>query len=51
MLKHEGREACIIEKFEDISLVVKPCLRDGDIVLTLGAGDVYKAGQMILDEI
>jgi len=51
MLKHEGREASIIKKFEDVSSTVKPLLRDGDIVLTLGAGDIYKAGQTILDEI
>jgi UDP-N-acetylmuramate--alanine ligase len=51
LMKHEGREAVIIEKFEDIPSAVKPCLREGDIVLTLGAGDVYKAGQMILDSI
>ena len=51
MLKHEGREAFIIEKFEDIPSAVRTSLRSGDIVLTLGAGDIYKAGQMILDEI
>jgi len=41
----------IIEKFEDIPSVVASAVREGDIVLTLGAGDIYKAGKMILDEI
>ncbi len=51
MIKHEGREAVIIEKFEDIPFAVKPHLQQGDIVLTLGAGDVYKACQMIIDSL
>lgn len=46
--KHENREARLISKFEDIPSEVIPVLKEGDIVLTLGAGDIYKSGQMIL---
>lgn len=46
--KHENREAALISKFEDIPAEVIPELREGDVVLTLGAGDIYKSGHMIL---
>lgn len=46
--KHENRDAVLIKKFEDIPAVVIPSLREGDVVLTLGAGDIYKSGKMIL---
>jgi UDP-N-acetylmuramate-alanine ligase len=25
--------------------------RDGDMVMTMGAGDIYKAGEMLLDKL
>lgn len=46
--KHEGRDAVLIKKFEDIPAEVIPSLKEGDVVLTLGAGDIYKSGKMIL---
>lgn len=46
--KHENRDAVLIKKFEDIPAVVIPSLKEGDVVLTLGAGDIYKSGKMIL---
>ena len=46
--KHEGRDVTVISRFEDIPSVVVPLLKDGDIMLTLGAGDIYKAGPLIL---
>jgi UDP-N-acetylmuramate--alanine ligase len=49
--KHENRKATLIGKFEDIPSSVLPHLKEGDIVLTLGAGDIYKAGPMILKKI
>ncbi|HOP63764.1 MAG TPA: UDP-N-acetylmuramate--L-alanine ligase [Spirochaetota bacterium] len=49
--KHENREARLIEKFEDIPAEVISCLKEGDVVLTLGAGDIYKSGQMILKKL
>jgi UDP-N-acetylmuramate--alanine ligase len=47
----DGREATIIPRFEDIPRTVVPSLRKGDVVLTLGAGDITKAGSLILKEI
>ena len=49
--KHEGREVTIIRKFEEIPDAVMPNLTAGDIVLTLGAGDIYKAGRRILERL
>jgi UDP-N-acetylmuramate--alanine ligase len=49
IMKNEGREARIISKFEEIPDNVIGILKKGDIVLTLGAGDIYKAGPMILE--
>jgi UDP-N-acetylmuramate--alanine ligase len=49
--KHEGRDVVIIPRFEDIAKTVSRALKPGDIVLTLGAGDIYKAGPMILQDL
>ena len=49
--KHQGRDIEIISRFEDIPGRVARSVRVNDIVLTLGAGDVYKIGSRILDEI
>jgi len=51
MEKHENRSPELVSRFEDIPGRVVPVLKAGDIVLTLGAGDIYKAGPMILAEI
>ena len=51
ILKHEGRDANIISKFENIPDYISKIVKKGDIVLTLGAGDIYKAGPMIADAI
>jgi UDP-N-acetylmuramate--alanine ligase len=51
VLKHEGRNAEIISRFEDIPARVLARAKRGDLILTLGAGDIYKAGRKILDEI
>ncbi len=50
MEKHENRSPELVSRFEDIPGRVLPVLKEGDIVLTLGAGDIYKAGAMILAE-
>ncbi|TAL35720.1 MAG: UDP-N-acetylmuramate--L-alanine ligase [Spirochaetes bacterium] len=46
--KHEGRDVPVIGRLDEIPSAVLPGLREGDVVLTLGAGDIYKAGPMIL---
>jgi len=49
--RHLGREAEIIGRFEDIPARVLSKAKKGDIILTLGAGDIYKAGRMIIEEL
>ncbi|OHD71014.1 MAG: UDP-N-acetylmuramate--L-alanine ligase [Spirochaetes bacterium RBG_16_49_21] len=49
--RHRGRDIEIIPKFEDIPGRVARCVRRDDIVLTLGAGDVYKVAPRIVEEI
>ena len=49
ILRHEGREVNIIAKFENIPDHIVKCVKKGDIVLTLGAGDIYKAGPRIAE--
>jgi UDP-N-acetylmuramate--alanine ligase len=48
ILRHEGREVDIIARLEDIPDLVLRCVQENDIVLTLGAGDIYKTGKLIL---
>jgi len=47
--KHDGKKVDIIQHFENIPDEVVKIIKKGDLVLTLGAGDIYKAGPMILD--
>ncbi len=49
--KHENRNAVIIEKFEDIPEVIAKSSRKGDVIVTLGAGDIYKSGRLILERL
>jgi UDP-N-acetylmuramate--alanine ligase len=49
--KHDGREVEIISRFEDIPGYVASHVREDDIVITLGAGDIYKTGARIIEEI
>lgn len=45
---HGHRNVVYIEKQEEIATEVIKLLREGDIVLTLGAGDIWKQGEEIL---
>jgi UDP-N-acetylmuramate--alanine ligase len=38
-----------VEKKSDLPEKLKEILQDGDIVITMGAGDVYKYGEQFLD--
>ncbi len=49
--KHEGRSVEIVSRFDEIPVRVAALVRDDDIVLTLGAGDIYKVGMCIIEEI
>lgn len=47
--KHEGKDVEIIHNIEDIPGAIIDSLREGDIVLTLGAGDICKIAPMIVE--
>ncbi len=49
--RHEGREIGLIPRFDGIAETIASIVRRDDVVITLGAGDIYKAGTLILDEI
>ncbi|HOJ28396.1 MAG TPA: UDP-N-acetylmuramate--L-alanine ligase, partial [Spirochaetota bacterium] len=49
--KHEGRDVEIIQHLDDVPEYVCRIARKGDVILTLGAGDIYKVGPKILSVI
>ena len=49
--KHDGREIDIIENLEDVPAKVLEIAEEGDIIITLGAGDIYKYGRKIVEEL
>ena len=50
ILEHNpSKHVFFIEDFEDIASFVYDRAEPGDLVLTMGAGDIYKVGEMILD--
>lgn len=46
---HPDKEAYYFEDFEDIARFAYDNAEPGDLIMTVGAGDVYKIGEMILD--
>ena len=44
------KEVCFIKEFEDIVDYVRENSQEGDLIITMGAGDVYKIGEMILEK-
>lgn len=50
ILEHDPKKnVYYFEEFEDIANFVYKNAKDGDLVLTMGAGDIYKVGELILD--
>jgi len=49
--KHDSRKATVIPKMEDVAGVIAQSVKKGDIVITLGAGDINKSGKEILEAI
>ena len=47
---HPDKEAYFFETFEEIADFVYKNAQPGDLVITMGAGDIYKAGEMILEK-
>ncbi|MBN1499195.1 MAG: UDP-N-acetylmuramate--L-alanine ligase [Spirochaetes bacterium] len=48
---HQGKKAELADNLNDIIPMVCSELKKGDIVLTLGAGDIYKLGKDILNQV
>ncbi|RVU55185.1 UDP-N-acetylmuramate--L-alanine ligase [Anaerosphaera multitolerans] len=44
-----GNKSIYIDNFEDIVNYLKENIKEGDIVVTMGAGDVYRIGDMLLE--
>jgi len=49
-LKEKGVDAMYFSSFDDITDYLKAHISSGDIVVTMGAGDIYKVGEMLLEE-
>ena len=49
--EEDRRRMCIFFRdFEEIANFVYNNAEEGDLVLTMGAGDIYKVGEMILEK-
>lgn len=48
--KYPDRKVYYVKDFEDIVNYIKKVAGKEDIVMTMGAGDVYKIGEMLLAE-
>lgn len=49
ILKHDGRSVDVISRFEDIPGAAASIARKGDVIITLGAGDISRVGVKILE--
>ena len=47
-IKKNGSKAVFLENFEEMLDYIKENTKEGDIVLTIGAGDIYKVGEMLI---
>ncbi len=47
--RHGQRHTLYLEELESMAVELLPCLREGDLVLTLGAGNIVKVGEDLLD--
>jgi UDP-N-acetylmuramate--alanine ligase len=48
--KFGHRDVRYVRSFADVRRILKKTLRDGDLLLTLGAGDVWKVGEEFLNQ-
>lgn len=47
--KQTGKKVVYIEKREDMAKYLEKIVQDGDLVLTMGAGDIYLTGEELVD--
>ncbi|SHK21350.1 UDP-N-acetylmuramate--L-alanine ligase [Paramaledivibacter caminithermalis] len=50
LIEQEGHNVAYISSFQEIVRYLKEHAVPGDIVLTMGAGNIYKVGEMLLDK-
>lgn len=48
--KHPDKQVYYVKDFEDIVKYINKFAGEGDIAMTMGAGDVYKVGDMLLNK-
>lgn len=48
--ENPSKEVYFFEDFEEIANFVYNNAGQGDLVLTMGAGDIYRVGEMILEK-
>ncbi len=46
--QHPGKEVLFVPDFDDMAELVLSRAEPGDLVITMGAGDIYKVGELIL---
>lgn len=49
-IRENGKEALYIPEFEDIAENIRGRLSEGDLLITLGAGEAFKVGRILLKE-
>jgi UDP-N-acetylmuramate--alanine ligase len=47
--QHGQRQTYLVPEVNEVAKQVLPMLAEGDVVLTLGAGDIWQAGERLLD--
>ncbi len=47
---HPAKEVLFMKDFEEIAAYVSENAESGDMVITMGAGDIYKVGEMLLEK-
>jgi len=51
-VRRSGHPACrLVPDAEDLPAAVRPELRSGDVVITLGAGNIFRTGEALLTEL
>lgn len=48
--KHPDQDVCYIDNFDDMAAYLKANAKRGDMVITMGAGDIYKVGDLLLGQ-
>jgi UDP-N-acetylmuramate--alanine ligase len=49
--QHGQRQTYFVARVADLAVAVMPLLQKGDVVLTLGAGNILNAGEAILEQL